>query len=224
VRLMLDAGHIPGKDPGAVANGLQEADLTGDLVDRIATKLTAYDVEVLQAPRTSLADRSVAANKANVNYFLSIHVNAGGGTGFESFIHPAAGQKTKQYQETVHDAVVGFMAGYDLPDRGMKQKNFQVLRETAMSALLLECGFIDNPKDAELLKDDAFLNGLTNSITAGLVLALKLRRRKESVLEKRITELEMALAREQELNQRYRQIFKQIANMTAPFVANRKEG
>ena len=38
-------------------------------------------------------------------------------------------------------------------DRGVKQDNFQVLRQTDCPAVLVECGFISNPIDRAMLTD-----------------------------------------------------------------------
>ncbi len=54
-----------------------------------------------------------------------------------------------------------------MPDRGMKQADLAVCRETVMPACLLECGFIDSA-DANQLKDTGFLNGLAEAIVRGV--------------------------------------------------------
>lgn len=88
--------------------------------------------------------------------FTSVYINAGG-TGFESFIYNGIYFRKAQADRVrsfVHDEIVkqiGFR------DRGKKQVNFHVLRETRMTAHLTENGFIDNASDASKLKSDAFL-------------------------------------------------------------------
>lgn len=173
-----DAGH-GGKDPGACGNGLKEADITIDLIERIQTKLAPYDVDFLIGPRSdNLQERADFANQLNADYFLSIHVNAGGGTGFESYVYTDASEESRQLRDVVHDAITsGFLVDQGVVDRGRKQDNFAVLRETNMPAVLLENLFIDNEQDAAKLMDDAFLNGLANEIAWGLVKALGLKRK-----------------------------------------------
>jgi N-acetylmuramoyl-L-alanine amidase len=43
---------------------------------------------------------------AVADYFLSIHINSGGGTGFESYIYPGVGAPTSTYQSAVHTQVI----------------------------------------------------------------------------------------------------------------------
>ena len=171
--ICLDAGH-GGNDPGASANNLIEAVLTGRLCKMVAEALSGYDVEVKPVPRGTLAERVKFANDSSADYYCSIHCNAGGGTGFESFVYNGAGEKTRNIAWQVHNTTMGFLSRYGVVNRGVKQENFAVLRETKMPAILLECLFLDNRKDAELLKNDTFFSGLANEIAFGLAKALNL--------------------------------------------------
>ena len=173
--ICLSAGHNE-TDPGACGHGLRESDLTGDIVSLIASKLAAYEATVLQVPRyDSLADRAAYANNAKADLYLSIHCNAGGGTGFESYVHPSAGGRTQEIQTVIHNSVMAYLERYDVINRGRKTANFRVLRETAMPAVLLENLFIDHAEDAKLLADPAFRDGLANEIAWGVARALDLK-------------------------------------------------
>ncbi len=56
----------------------------------------------------------------------------------------------------------------DLQNRGKKQANFHVLRESAMPAVLTENGFIDHAADAAKLKSDAFLEQIALGHARGI--------------------------------------------------------
>lgn len=167
-------------DPGAVGNGLRECDITLDLCKRIKNKLAPYDVDFIILPQVSLNERIMAANLLQADFYLSIHVNAGGGTGFESYIWTWAHLDetiSDELQAVIHGAVVDYLNKFGIANRGQKAANFQELRETNMPALLLENLFIDNSADAAKLKDDAFKGGLSNEIAWGLVNAFNLKKR-----------------------------------------------
>jgi len=175
IKLVIDPGH-GGKDPGAAGNGLKEKDLNLDISKRVAYRLSFYEVD-LTLTRTddvdlSLDERCVIANKLQADYFCSIHTNAGGGTGFESYIYTNAARETENYRSVIHDMVADYLRKSGFVDRGKKRADFAVLRNTDMPAVLLENLFIDNPKDAKRLKSASFRNGLAYQIALGLVKAL----------------------------------------------------
>ncbi len=168
--VVLDAGH-GGEDPGAIGNGMREADLTLDICKRVQERLGRKYLAVVRfAPRGEPLERAIFANNCNADLFLSIHVNAGGGTGFESYIYPGAKERTRKLRDIIHNAIIAL----PIRDRGKKEKNLCVLRETVMPAVLLECLFIDNEKDAALLIDEGFRDKLANEITWGIAQALEL--------------------------------------------------
>ena len=53
-------------------------------------------------------------------------------------------------------------------DRGKKRANFHVLRESNMQACLTENLFVSNSADANLLKQDSFLNTIAEGHVNGL--------------------------------------------------------
>ena len=79
-RIVLDAGH-GGHDPGARANGLNEADLVLDVTLRLRALLEAQPGFEVTLTRDAdvfvpLEERTAIANRTNADLFLSIHANA----------------------------------------------------------------------------------------------------------------------------------------------------
>src|SRR5690606_29502438 len=171
VKIFIDPGH-GGNDPGAVANGLKEKDLTLKIAKYMRDYLLANfsGVSVRMSRETdktvSLSARTNDANKWGADAFISIHINAGGGTGFESYVYPGVGKATKDLQNAIHGEVMKAFSGFR--DRGKKQANFHVLRETKMSAVLTENGFIDTKKDADFLKSEANLRKIGEAHAIGV--------------------------------------------------------
>lgn len=135
--IVLDSGH-GGTDPGAVGNGLQEKNITLDLVLRTG-KLLEVRGAIVKYTRTtdvfiSLNERARMANAWNANYFVSFHINSAANataSGFESFIYSEVnGGATAAYQNTIHRKVAAVFAAAGVPDRGQKKGNMAVLRET----------------------------------------------------------------------------------------------
>jgi N-acetylmuramoyl-L-alanine amidase len=178
-KIMWDPGH-GGADPGAVANGLKEKDLTLKIVkyamsymtdnytgfEQRATRLTDVTVD--------LSKRDDEADKWGADAFQSIHINAGKGNGFESYIYNNLSAKSKpaatSFQNVVNNEVLAAMRKFgDIKVHGSatKNANFAVLRETNMTALLTENLFIDS-SDSKYLKDEAFLKAVGEAHARGV--------------------------------------------------------
>lgn len=182
-KVFLDPGH-GGSDPGAVANGLQEKNLTLAIAKECEKVLKSeYDDVDIKLSRTgdtypSLSARAKMANDWGANLFISVHINADGGTGFESFVYNGVvAAATITYQNAIHATII---SGSGFKDRGKKRANFQVLRDTKMPAVLTENGFIDRREDAEKLKDPAFIKKLGRLHAEGIAKALGLKKKKSS--------------------------------------------
>jgi N-acetylmuramoyl-L-alanine amidase len=160
-KIYIDPGH-GGSDGGAAANGMTEKNITLDIALRTrAILLDNWNVAVRMSRTTdvfrSLTFRTDDANAWGASLFVSIHINSGGGTGFESYVYPGSGARTLRLQDEVHAAVLSNMREIgSITNRGQKQENFHVLRESAMSAVLTENLFIDTTHDANLLGRDDF--------------------------------------------------------------------
>ena len=178
--VVLDPGH-GGSDPGATGNGLRECDVTLAIAKRIRSILLRdFDVDVKLTRRddsfVSLGARAKFANDRNATYFVAVHINSGGGTGYEDFIHDNAGSRTAEWRDDLHGAIASFLSQRGVIDRGKKRANFAVLRETRMPAVLTENLFIDRRSDANQLKDPSFLDGLAKAHVRGIAAALELPR------------------------------------------------
>jgi len=181
--IVLDAGH-GGKDPGAAANGLLEKNITLKIALKTGAYLKAnYHCNVLYTREKdvylSLSERANIANRAKADLFCSIHINSfsSSSKGFESYRYPGTKGKTLELQKNVHAEVMKVLNDYNITDRGMKQKDFAVVRETSMSALLTETLFISNPNEAKLLKSESFLNKVAEAHAIGLAKTAGLKRK-----------------------------------------------
>ena len=173
VLIYLDAGH-GGKDAGAVGNNLREKDITLSICKLIEKGLRAYDCQVHLSRTTdeylTLDQRTIKANKLNADVLVSVHVNSAtsnSADGFESYVYPNPSSSTQAFQNVMHQEIMKTL-GSDIADRGKKQRNFHMLRESKMKAILTENLFISNITDAKLLANSAFIQKVANAHILGL--------------------------------------------------------
>jgi N-acetylmuramoyl-L-alanine amidase len=171
-KVYIDPGH-GGTDSGAVGNGLLEKDLTLNIALQVRDILLAnYAVDVRMSRTTdatvSLTQRTDDANAWGATIFLSVHINSGGGTGFESYRYLTSDAATLSYHNAMHSNVLAAMRSVaSVTDRGQKTADFHVLRETTMPAVLTENLFIDTA-DSNLLKNAAFLTATARGHALGI--------------------------------------------------------
>lgn len=177
---MIDPGH-GGTDPGATGNGLKEKDLTLAISKQVKDYLdNHYSGHTTQLTRTgdktlTLKQRTDLANNWGADFLLSIHINAGGGTGYEDYVYSRLSDSsaTAKLRSSVHSVLVKHIGGWK--NRGKKKENFHVLRESKMHAMLTENGFIDTKQDADKLKDKSFITELAKGHALGLASAFNLK-------------------------------------------------
>jgi len=177
--VILDNGHgeeTPGKrspkgllmdDPNGTA--LYEYEFNRDIVERTTVLLDAlgieYHVLVPEIEDITLGERArrvnelVRSNPGTDFFLVSIHANAGGGTGWECFT--TVGVTESDTLATVfcrvadkkwNDFRMRFDHSDDDPD---KEAQFYILRKTLPPAVLTENFFMDTEKDLEYIISDA---------------------------------------------------------------------
>ncbi|MEE2789552.1 MAG: N-acetylmuramoyl-L-alanine amidase [Myxococcota bacterium] len=177
--IMLDPGH-GGGDPGAVGCNQRESIRVLDIALRTGPLLESARLRV-EFTRTDdtpigVSARAAYANERMAELFVSIHANANDGapaSGTETWIAQQASQTSVRLAESVQRAMV---AAWNLPDRGIRRRNFTVVANTAMPAILTEVGFINRcDADARLIADPdqrqviarAHAIGITETLDAG---------------------------------------------------------
>ena len=177
MKVCIDPGH-GGYDSGAVGYSLKEKELTLKIALYLRDYLEKYGCEVIMTrdsdgviwnKANDLQKRCDIANNAKVDYFISIHINAGGGTGYETWIANNASQKSIELAQKMHMYIAEFYKGNGFVDRGLKSGRLWVLRRTNMPAILIENLFIDNEKDAKFLSNDDNLKNIAKAIANAFV-------------------------------------------------------
>lgn len=143
--IAVDMGHCP-KSTGASGylNEITEDRRIGKalIAELQARGHTVINVTPGDKEAESLSGRAKRANAAKADFFVSIHLNAGGGTGCEVFTTASSGAKAEAKKVS---AALSEVLG--IKNRGHKTANFTVLVKTDMPAILVETCFVDTKKD-----------------------------------------------------------------------------
>jgi len=167
--VVIDAGH-GGKDGGSVWNGLVEKRLCLDVAKRVETALKSRGLKTVMTRRTDtfveLEQRARIANRVPSSIFVSIHFNGSRTTiisGGETYYRSPRG---KILASAISRSVKSKVPG---SSRGIFDADYKVLRETKMPAVLVECGYISNKREAARCADPAHRQKLADAIVSGLL-------------------------------------------------------
>lgn len=176
VKVCIDPGHGGTKllkgDPGAIGHaGIKEKDINLAVAKKLfeLMKAEGYDVKLTRSSDVvlELQERAKIANEFEADYFISIHCNAVSSPdahGTETYCYQKGGEGEKlavAVQEEIIKAT-------GLVDRGVKEGNFYVIRETKMPAILVELAFLSNPNEEKLLNEPAFQSKCAIAILKGV--------------------------------------------------------
>lgn len=176
-KVYIAVGH-GGEDPGAVANGFQEKTL--NLVTAIACKdeLLRHGVEV-NIDRTTDIELTMtqtvnACNTYAPDLALDIHHNAGGGDGAEVF-YSINGGTGKTLAVNILDEIVKIGQN----SRGAKTRKgsdgsdyYGFIRRTTPPAVIVECAFLDNKTDLQIVDTQAEQKAMGVAIAKGVLKTL----------------------------------------------------
>lgn len=159
MKICIDAGHNnSGWDTGAEGHGLREQDITWLIADKLRHLLEGAGITVVMTRsyneqnlgsdvNSSLRERTLICNKHKCDYFVSVHCNAGGGTGSEVLVVKRGGQAEK-----LAESVLKHVSAVTGNSRGVKESNAYVLKHTNCPAILVETAFIDTEADSLVLR------------------------------------------------------------------------
>ena len=143
--------------------------------------------------RESLSKRVEIANSNNADFFISIHHNTAGissASGFEAYYSDAipgtrgilkrdgtevdlswfSNFKATETEKVIKSKKIGLgivdsvTSEMSINNRGLRNDDFYVVKNTTMPSLLVECGFITNPNEAKKLADQQRQEQMANII------------------------------------------------------------
>lgn len=174
--ITIDAGHglhTSGKQTASsLGTVYKEWSLNDKVVRKIMSALANYNgVEVHRiddptgATDIALATRVKKSNSLKADIHISIHQNAGGGTGTEVYWHTRGTAADKKLAGIVAPKLASKTG---LRNRGVKTAEFAVLTCNA-TAILCEGGFMDTANDYKVITSDKGQQAYADAVVEGLV-------------------------------------------------------
>lgn len=177
--ICVDAGH-GGKDSGTLGEttGLQEKNLALLTAKKLAEKLMDAGCNVIMTRNTDvfipLTERAEIANRNGADLFISVHYNSASNrsaSGIMVFHHgPSSTGKLLALCISGKIGAKGQLANKG-PASDMavaKKSGFSVLRNTTMTGVLLELGFLSNRHDESVVNSDEFRDQISEGVVEGL--------------------------------------------------------
>ena len=180
--VVLAAGH-GGRDPGAVVNGIYESSLNLTITNKIKELLenAGVNVHMIRTGDTfvSLEDRAKIANRLRADLFVSIHCNTLDDPNFDGLMTLVHSGYINY--ENINGKTAGTIIHKELidatgaTDRGVRNRDkIIVLKETAMPAVEIECGFLTNEVEFGKLLDDSYQWSIARGTAEGILNVLDL--------------------------------------------------
>ncbi len=182
--IVIDPGH-GGADPGAKNSGLQEKDINLDISLRLRDSLKSKGCIVIltrevdkdfylpgyvlgrMAKRAELDQRINIATDKNADLFISVHTNSfprPNTYGMETYYH------LKSYPGKVLAELIQKQLTQLQSDNKRKSKagDYYLINQSKMPAVIVEVGFISNPRERNLLMSNNYRDSIAEAIGTGI--------------------------------------------------------
>ncbi len=182
--IVVDPGH-GGIDPGAVGRaGVLEKNINLEIAKKLRALLNQAGATVvmtregdyhLSAPDSGesrqavdLDARAAIANDCNADLYISIHVNSFHSSrwwGAQVFYYSPS-PESKRLASLIQEE---FIKALGDSGRWVKPGEFYIMKKVNMPAVIVEAGFISNPREEKLMEDPDYQYKVAWCIYAGLV-------------------------------------------------------
>ena len=180
--IVLDAGH-GGVDNGAQNGKIIEKELNLVLVNKLEKELISRGANIyltrdsdkdlsattVNRKRNDLYNRAKYINEISPDMYISLHLNATTNSawkGFQVFYN----NKNKQNKE-IAETITNYMKNNMSNIREIKrEENLYMYKHIKVPGILIEAGFISNPNDNYLLRQEEYQNKLINLIADSIEL------------------------------------------------------
>ena len=167
--VVIDAGH-GGHDRGGIpGQAVAEKTMTLDVAKRLQAALNANGYRTIMTRESDvfvpLPTRVAMANAYRNAIFVCIHFNSArrsGASGIETYFYSS--------QSLPLASAIHYCLSHAVPssNRGVRRRGYYVLRRTTVPAVLVECGFLTNPTEAQYAQSGKYRQMLAEQIARGV--------------------------------------------------------
>jgi N-acetylmuramoyl-L-alanine amidase len=182
--IVIDPGH-GGVDPGAQNSGIKEKDLNLDISLRLRKVLESKGCKVIltreedkdfflpgfvlgrMAKRAELNQRINLASENNADLFISVHANSfpqRNTYGMETYYHIKSAPG-KALAELIQEQLTRLQSDNK---RKAKAGDYYIINQTKMPSVIVEVGFISNPRERKLLMSNNYRDLIAEAIGTGI--------------------------------------------------------
>ena len=186
--IVIDAGH-GGEDSGAVANGLLEKDINLSISLKLRDMLEAAGYKVVMTRDTDksiydssaqttrekkvsdLKNRTDIINGSEDNILISIHQNK-----FEQsqyygtqMFYSVNSPESEQLAEELRRSVTSMLQPDNKRELKPSTDSIYILKQAEIPAVIVECGFLSNPQEAEKLSSQEYQQQMAFAIFCGII-------------------------------------------------------
>lgn len=181
--VILDAGH-GGSDPGKVGiNNALEKEINLEISKKVKALLEAKEIKVIMTRETDemlceetadnkkredMKRRTEMINEIRPFLVVSIHQNSfsdASVSGAQVFYYSGSEESEKM-------AVLMQNALREVDEQNQREAkandSYYLLKKTKVPTLIVECGFLSNPEEAEKLVTDEYQDAISNAIVKGI--------------------------------------------------------
>lgn len=168
-RVTIDPGH-GGNDPGTIGSaGSYEKTVTLAIASKVSSLLekSGMDVQMTRSRDESLMlwPRVDMGDEFKSDAFVSIHMNSAPSRSTQGIETYYFTPESIPLARSIHRKLV---AQLGQPDRGIRRANFVVVKYSRMPAVLVEVGYLSNPREESMLNNADYQQKAAEAIKVGI--------------------------------------------------------
>lgn len=185
--VMIDAGHGSPDGGAESADGTLEKDLNLKISSYLQSFLEQSGSHVLltraddngifdenakkikQMKRSDIKNRENLMNKSDADIFVSIHMNKFPESKYSGpQVFHAKSEESKLLAQCVQDKMTELLSPPSVREIKQAGSEIYLLKKAQIPAILVECGFLSNPEELSLLKNEEYQKQVAWSVYCGI--------------------------------------------------------